>query len=45
MQAYSWIKEELDGCIDHSEVAMHVQYDAIYNFHVQLYWLLDSGLT
>jgi hypothetical protein len=36
VEAYLWIKETLDGCIDHSEVAMHVEYDAIYNFHVQL---------
>ena len=36
MEAYSWIKEELDGCIDHSEVAMNVKTDAILNFHLQL---------
>jgi hypothetical protein len=23
-------------CIDHTEVAMHIEVEAIYNFHVQL---------
>jgi two-component system, OmpR family, sensor histidine kinase VicK len=36
LEAFSRIKEELDGCIDHDEVAMNVKYDAIWNFHLQL---------
>lgn len=36
VEAYSWIQEELDGCVDYSEVSMHIELEAIYNFHVQL---------
>lgn len=37
VEAYSWIQEEeLDGCFDYSEVSMHIELEAIYNFHVQL---------
>jgi hypothetical protein len=36
VEAYSWIQEELDGCVDYSEVSMHVELESIYNFHVQL---------
>ena len=36
MEAFSWVKEELNGCLDPREVAMHVQYDEIWNGHVQL---------
>jgi len=36
VEAYSWIQEELDGCADYSEVSMHIELEAIYNFHVQL---------
>ncbi|MGB6627215.1 MAG: hypothetical protein WBE61_03700 [Nitrososphaeraceae archaeon] len=36
VEDYSWIQEELDGCVDYSEVSMHSELEAIYNFHVQL---------
>ena len=36
VEAYSWIQEEPDGCVDNSEVSMHIELEAIYNFHVQL---------
>jgi hypothetical protein len=36
VEAYSWIQEELDGCVDYSEISMHIELEAIYNFHVQL---------
>src|SRR6476646_5984498 len=36
VEAYSWIQEELDGYVDYSEVSMHIELEAIYNFHVQL---------
>jgi hypothetical protein len=36
IQAYSWIEEELDGCVESTEVAMNVRIDAIWEFFVQL---------
>jgi two-component system, OmpR family, sensor histidine kinase VicK len=36
VEAYSWIKEELDGCVESTEIAMNVKYEAIWNFHLQL---------
>ena len=36
VEAYSLIQEELDGCVDYSGVSMHIELEAIYNFHVQL---------
>jgi hypothetical protein len=31
LEAYSHIKAELDGCLKHTQVAMHINYDAIWN--------------
>ena len=36
VEAYSWIQEERYGCVYYSEVSMHIELEAIYNFHVQL---------
>jgi two-component system, OmpR family, sensor histidine kinase VicK len=36
LESYSRIKEELDGCLDHTEIAMPVTYEAIWNFYLQL---------
>jgi hypothetical protein len=36
IQAYSWIKDEPDGCVESTEVAMNVRIDAIREFFVQL---------
>ena len=35
-EAYSHIKNEIAGCMDHAEIAMNVTYEAIWNFHLQL---------
>jgi len=29
VEAYSWIQEELDGCVDYSEVSMHTELESI----------------
>ena len=36
LEEFSQVKEELDGCVEHSEVAMNVRIDAIWNGFVQL---------
>ena len=36
LEAYSRIKNEIAGCMDHTEIAMHVTYETIWNFHLQL---------
>jgi hypothetical protein len=36
LEAYSQIKERHDSCMDHTEVAMAVTYDAIWNGIVDL---------
>jgi len=36
LEDFSQVKEELDGCVEHSEVAMNVSIDAIWNGFVQL---------
>jgi hypothetical protein len=36
LEGFSQVKEELDGCVDHSEIAVNVTYDAIWNGFLQL---------
>jgi len=36
LQTFSNIKEELDGCFDHTEVAMHVTIESLWNGFLQL---------
>ena len=36
LDSYSRIKEGLDGCLDHTEIAMPVTYESIWNFYLQL---------
>jgi hypothetical protein len=36
LEGFSRVSKELDGCVDHSEVAMNVTYDAIWNGFIQL---------
>ena len=36
LEDFSQVKEELDGCVEHSEVAMNISIDAIWNGFVQL---------
>jgi len=36
LQTFSNIKEELDGCFDHTEVAMHVTIEPLWNGFLQL---------
>src|SRR5918994_1611502 len=36
LDTFSWVRETLDGCVDHTEVAMHVTLEAIWNGLVQL---------
>jgi hypothetical protein len=36
LEGFSQVKEELDGCVDHSELAMNVTYEAIRNGFLQL---------
>ena len=36
IEAYSWIKEGIDGVVDHTQLAMHVEADKIRDFHIQL---------
>jgi hypothetical protein len=33
---YSKIKYGLDGCLDHTQIAMHVTFDAIWNGFLEL---------
>jgi hypothetical protein len=36
VQSLSWVKEELDGCVESTEIAMNVTLDAIWNGYAQL---------
>ena len=36
LDTFSWVRETLDGCVDHTEVAMHVTLEPIWNGLVQL---------
>ena len=36
LQTFSDIKEELNGCFDHTEVAMHVTIEPLWNGFLQL---------
>jgi Histidine kinase-, DNA gyrase B-, and HSP90-like ATPase/His Kinase A (phospho-acceptor) domain len=36
LDTFSWVRETLDGCVDHTEVAMHVTLGAIWNGLVKL---------
>ncbi len=36
VEAYSWIKEELDGSVESNEVAMNVRVNSIWDFFVSL---------
>ena len=36
LEAFSRANKELDGCVDHSEIAMNVTYDVIWNGFLQL---------
>ena len=36
LEGFSRVNKALDGCVDHSEVAMNVTYDAIWNGFLQL---------
>ena len=36
LDTFSWVRETLDGCVDHTEVAMHVTLEPICNGLVQL---------
>jgi two-component system, OmpR family, sensor histidine kinase VicK len=36
LETFSWVKEELDGCVESTEIAMNVTLDAIWNGYAQL---------
>jgi hypothetical protein len=36
LETFSWVKEELDGCVEFTEIAMNVKIDAIWNGFVEL---------
>lgn len=36
LDTFSWVRETLDGCVDHTEVAMHVTLEPIWDGLVQL---------
>ena len=36
LETFSWVSKTLDGCIDHTEVAMHVTLEPLWNGLVQL---------
>lgn len=36
LETFSWVKEELYGCVEFTEIAMNVKIDAIWNGFVEL---------
>ena len=36
LDTFSWVRETFNGCVDHTEVAMHVTLEPIWNGLVQL---------